>query len=465
MEKESRTMKRIATVRDATGWDERTTRLAMRKAAAMGVTNSQYVANKAWDFSDEELLELKEILDLREAQRKESLDWHAKVVCEKSGWTYEDTLELMKAAKQKGYSYQNFIKKALWRKTREEILNLPPYEKKLSARQAQDLEKKQATARIYKEKIKEEMGWTDAQFRLNVFRARIVTGCNDHEYYLFKIYKIGVEEGDKFITARYNARMKTRYCDYGGKTHQFFENKGIFNKDFSQFVRRKWFLSHETSYEKFKKTVADLDKIIAKPLNGIEGIGIRIYELLHTEASYREIFDDIIAGPPSIVEQFITQHPAINEIYPNAVNTIRVMSFLDNGEGKILNAVMKFATTSNVDNYYQGGLAAGVDSETGVLCTEGVDYAGNLYQYHPYSGKEIKGFQIPHWDKVVELIRVAAAIHPELPYIGWDISITPDGPEIVEGNHNQGAYLCQYPFALYFNQGRRFTIDPYLWFE
>lgn len=310
-----------------------------------------------------------------------------------------------------------------------------------------------------------EMGWSEARLRLEALRASVITGCNNSEFYLFGIYKNGIEEGNKYITTRYNTRMITRYCEWKDNACAFFENKGVFNSDFNKFVGRTWFLSDDISFNQFREIVSGLDKIIAKPLKGIEGIGIRIYNVKHSLKRYRELFSEIVSGPSSIVEEFVVQHPAISEIYPNALNTIRVMSFLDNGEGKILNAVMKFATTSNVDNYYQGGLAAGVDVKTGVLCTNGVDYQGNLYELHPYSGKQLKGFQIPHWDKVVELIREAAAIHPEFSYIGWDIAITPDGPEIVEGNHNQGAYLCQYPFAVCLNEGRRSTIDPYLGFD
>ena len=465
VELDERTKKRIATICEATGWDEAAAKAAMDKAKALGITNGKYVANKGWDFNEEELRELKEILVLQEQKQKESELWHAQVVCEKTGWSLDKALRLMKVAKQKGYSNKLFVTKALWRKTEEEIEALPKYEKKVSAAKAKDVAERNAKAREYREMIMAEMGWSLGKARLEAKRANVLCGCTGIEFYLFQIYKRGSDAGNTFITAEYNARMKTRYCDWGGKTHQYFENKGIFNEAFKPFIRRKWFLSKTTSYNQFREMVAGLNKIIAKPLNGIEGIGIRIFDLVPTEECYRRVYDEIASGPPSIVEQFITQHPAINEIYPNAVNTIRIMSFLENGEGKILNAVMKFATKSNVDNYYQGSLAVAVDEKTGIVRAEGVDYAGNLYTTHPYSGKTLKGFQVPHWDKVIALIRDAAKVHPELPYIGWDIAITPEGPEIVEGNHNQGAYLCQYPFAVCLQEGRRHTIDPYLWFD
>lgn len=119
-----------------------------------------------------------------------------------------------------------------------------------------------------------EMNWSLARARLETFRALVTCGCTGIEFYLFNIYKDGAEAGNAVISAEYNARMKTRYCDWGGTLHQYFENKGIFNRDFKDFVKRKWFLSKAIPYEQFRRTVAGLDKIIAKPLNGIEGIGI-----------------------------------------------------------------------------------------------------------------------------------------------------------------------------------------------
>ena len=69
-------------------------------------------------------------------------------------------------------------------------------------------------------------------------------------------------------------------------------------------------------------------------------------------------------------------------------------------------------------------------------------------------------------DVYIDTREVASGEITEMPYVGWDIAISKNGePEIIEGNHNQGAYLIQYSFAVSNAEGRRFTIDPYLWFD
>lgn len=464
MDKEELLQKRLKTVSEATGWDFDKAKQEMDKAAEMGIPNGKYVLHQAWMFSESELSELKEILDIQKAKQCENEIWHANVVSEKSGWPFEKSLEMLRIAKKKGYAYKMFVTNSFWRKTEEEINALPKYQKEVSEEKEADVESRRAKAREYRDIIMEEMGWSLPKTRLESLRARVLCGCTGIEFYLFGIYKNGIDEGNKFITAEYNARMKTRYCDWRAESLNYFKNKGTFNKEFKEFVTRKWFLNTEITFDEFKEIVNGLNKIIYKPIDGLEGRGIRIFSLPKDESALLDVYNEIINEPEGIVEEFIVQHPAISEIYPNAVNTIRVMSFLDNGKGKVLNAVMKFATYSNVDNYYQGGLAVGVDVETGVLCTDGVDYQGNIYKLHPYSNKELKGFKIPFWKELVAMIEEAAKVHPEQPYIGWDVSITPKGPEIVEGNNRQGAYLIQYPFAVCNHEGKRHTIEPYLWF-
>jgi hypothetical protein len=43
------------------------------------------------------------------------------------------------------------------------------------------------------------------------------------------------------------------------------------------------------------------------------------------------------------------------------------------------------------------------------------------------------------------MVRKAAVLFPENRSIGWDIAITKDGPELIEGNHNWCKLLWQLP--------------------
>ena len=50
----------------------------------------------------------------------------------------------------------------------------------------------------------------------------------------------------------------------------------------------------------------------------------------------------------------------------------------------------------------------------------------------------LKGYQIPYWNKVMDICREAAHKVPQMGYIGWDVAITKDGPLFIEANNMPG---------------------------
>jgi hypothetical protein len=57
----------------------------------------------------------------------------------------------------------------------------------------------------------------------------------------------------------------------------------------------------------------------------------------------------------------------------------------------------------------------------------------------------IIGFQIPFWPETLKLAKDAARLHPQNRSIGWDIVVTPDGPGLIEGNHDWCKLVWQMP--------------------
>ena len=59
---------------------------------------------------------------------------------------------------------------------------------------------------------------------------------------------------------------------------------------------------------------------------------------------------------------------------------------------------------------------------------------------HPLSGTPIVGFRVPYYDRVIAFVDELSREIPEVPYVGWDVAIAPDGPVVIEGNPNSGVY-------------------------
>jgi len=87
-------------------------------------------------------------------------------------------------------------------------------------------------------------------------------------------------------------------------------------------------------------------------------------------------------------------------------------------------------------NLHQGALGLGVDLATGrtvraILGTTSIET-------HPDSGRPLAGVQVPHWERILELARVASSA-VELDYLGVDVIVDRErGPLVIELNARPG---------------------------
>lgn len=140
-----------------------------------------------------------------------------------------------------------------------------------------------------------------------------------------------------------------------------------------------------------------------------------------------------------IIQQRIDQHEDLSRLYPNSINTIRILTVHTKLGVRIASAIMRIgANGSSTDNWASGGLIVKVDMATGKLNKFGYfkKVKNGKLTVHPNSGENFEGFKIPYYEEscklVLDLHRFFYGIHS----IGWDVAITPEGPMILEGNDN-----------------------------
>ncbi|SNR27034.1 Sugar-transfer associated ATP-grasp [Haloechinothrix alba] len=155
-------------------------------------------------------------------------------------------------------------------------------------------------------------------------------------------------------------------------------------------------------------------------------------------------------GHPMVVEEGLDQHPKINELFPDSVNTIRVLTMLDvrTQQPFIVMAVQRIGTrrSRHVDNWSRGGLSARIDVTTGQLgqasrLPDGTEL--EWFDTHPDTGAPIRGAEVPYWPEIREMVLHSARILSFMEYVGWDIVVTPDGPVVLEANINTGMNVLQ----------------------
>ena len=213
-----------------------------------------------------------------------------------------------------------------------------------------------------------------------------------------------------------------------------FDKKHLFNDVFRDFVRRDWLYLPDSTEERTAAFLRRHETFFLKESGGMRGSGIQKLSSAGTDpaALYAEY-----APRGCILEAPIRQHPALSAVYPDAVNTVRLIAARHGDSVCFVGAGLRTGGGGQVvDNFHHGGTAYPLDLETGVVTGPGIDLAGRPVLRHPATGHIMPGFRVPGWDRLLDTVRRAAVLVPNIGYVGWDIAVTPDGPELVEGNVN-----------------------------
>jgi len=212
--------------------------------------------------------------------------------------------------------------------------------------------------------------------------------------------------------------------------------------------------------------------LFVKPVRGRGGRGAERWDFLrggfyrHVEgetlsaAQFLERLCRMSLRKPYLVQERVRNHPAIVDLSNGALNTVRVISCLDEQERpEVIGAVLRMAVGRNVtvDNVHAGGLAAAVELDSGRLgqaTGAGMDARLGWMARHPDTGARIAGRPLPLWDEVLDLVLRAHAAFRDWVVVGWDVAIRGEGVCLVEGNSGPDVDLIQRPLGAPFGNGR-----------
>lgn len=141
-----------------------------------------------------------------------------------------------------------------------------------------------------------------------------------------------------------------------------------------------------------------------------------------------------------VVQEGIIQHGSMSKLNATSVNTIRVLTHINNlGGVKVRSVIVRMGRNhSHVDNASSGGITVGVDWD-GRLKAVGYDVKGISYAEHPDTHTKFSDIIIPNY---ASLLNAISDMHWELPMfrlLSWDVAIAEDGmPIIIEVNMYSG---------------------------
>jgi len=231
-----------------------------------------------------------------------------------------------------------------------------------------------------------------------------------------------------------------------------YADKGIYDSMFSDINRPQTIVKNVNGYfydgqHQHPLTVAEaiercsnLKEAIIKPtLGGTWGVGVKLIHtsdgiVMDTNSSVKDLFASY--KHCYIVQERLEQHPDLAKLNPTSLNTIRVMSYHRGDEVVILYAVIRIGRKGKiVDNETAGGIKADIDLQTGRIIGNAMGSPTEGRMPLTDVGTPTDGYQIPCFDKVLDVVK---EMHFRIPYfnlIGWDMSVDTNGkPTLIEWN-------------------------------
>jgi len=268
----------------------------------------------------------------------------------------------------------------------------------------------------------------------DIMFCNILYGSNSQDYFSFQFERLAHKGRRLYITNRnrhdfykgFNNQNYKRYLDMKPESYRRF--KPFYGRDLVIFY-------DEEDRADFIKFVSKHPTFIYKPMQSSGGHGVIMIDA-EKFTSADDLFDILMSTGTGVAEELIIQREELAHFHPASVNSVRLVSFLnENNDIEILWTFLRIGMGGGItDNTSGGGMGAMIDPETGIIKAPGRGIDGKQYVFHPDTGAQIVGFQMPEWDKAVAMARDMARLIPEMKVIGWDLAYSERGWVIVEGN-------------------------------
>lgn len=323
----------------------------------------------------------------------------------------------------------------------------------------EDIKKRKEVAKGYVQTCVERSGKTADEIEAHMIHVAANYKIDSHDYLLFRAWELSDAELDSYLTLKHSKIMQENYDEENVRAYA--ADKILFNKEFKDYVNRKFWVNEDTSYEEFCEFTDGLEYIFIKPINLCQGRGARKIVLSEVK-DLKALYNQLMEEPKLLVEEGVIQHSIMNAVHPNSINTIRIIDLQQGDECITIAAFVRFGMHGSVvDNMVAGGSIAGVNEKTGVIETPIVDREGNAYEVHPDTGIRVLGMQIPMWDEILEMTEKALRHIDGLNYLGFDVALTENGPVIIEANTLPGLEAYQVGYAQA-KEGKLYKFEKYL---
>ena len=161
-----------------------------------------------------------------------------------------------------------------------------------------------------------------------------------------------------------------------------------------------------------------------------------------------------------LLMEALRSHDDIAEVAGDSVSGVRIHVLRMRSGPVIFRPVWKItrqgAVVDNFQHGRSGNLLASVDVRTGRV--ERVVGGTGRHQVvnppHPDTGRELTGFQLPHWQALTQVVLDGSELFPGFLCQGWDLAICQDGPVLIEVNWFGNPDISQLSYGRGFLEGQ-----------
>ena len=180
-------------------------------------------------------------------------------------------------------------------------------------------------------------------------------GFSSNDYFSYELYYRNIDEAKTFVSSYFNKRIvKAARPHCTVEQTACLTNKVRFNQTFSDYVKRDYLHTKICTFSEFEMFLKKHTKFFGKLTNASWGRGAGIFEI---KEDTEEVFK-LFRSEGRLIEEIVQQHESIDEFNPDALNTIRISTWVTlENEVVITYAAIRFGRKGSIiDNYHGGGL-------------------------------------------------------------------------------------------------------------
>ena len=215
----------------------------------------------------------------------------------------------------------------------------------------------------------------------------------------------------------------------------------------------------------------DIGEAIIKPtVDSSSGHNVKVLDLhrginAQDQTSISELFE--VYGSNYVIQERLRPHEELKRIYPDAINTFRVISYTLGSEVHVAPISLRIGSGgSAVDNIHSGGMVIGVNADGSLKSTAyrlGYGDQTDTFTKHPNTGVVFADVRFSFADQLTAAAKALHGLLSNINFISWDFTVDEKGnivvievnlrgqsiwfPQMISGEalfgENTGAYLKQ----------------------